>query len=102
MPEVSIIGLGRIVVVQGEVAVPVGLREAIQFSKRHGLNNVVAFLGPVFQVHIGFVTVEAVKQLPCRITKVEKGCTITLYQITFIGTYLQRLASKRKEGACAA
>lgn len=64
MLEIGFVGAGGILLEQREVAVGVGVGQAIQLGQHHRLDHGEAFSGAVAQVVIGLRKREAVEEFP--------------------------------------
>jgi hypothetical protein len=87
MLKISLIGFGRIILNQRFFTIGIGIIEPIQLSQYHCLNDREAFFSPIFEVQIRLLTIQSVKQLPCRITQPEKRLPIPVNNVPLIFTH---------------
>ncbi len=83
-PALARVGTRRVAVDQWAVSVSVRGVEPVQFGQRDGLNHGVTLRGAVGDVEVGFVAVETVEQLPCRISQPEERPAVGVLQITSV------------------
>jgi hypothetical protein len=87
MPEIGLERFGRVAVSQRQVAVGIGYGQAHIAGQHHGLDHRKSLGGPVAQVAVGFLPVEAVEKLPGRVAQIEEGGAVGPHQVTAVFTH---------------
>jgi hypothetical protein len=72
MLEIRLIGPCGIVVMEGTVAIGIGIIEPIEFGEDDGLNHGEAAFRTIAKVAFGLFAVQAMEQFPCGIAQPEE------------------------------
>ncbi len=83
--EVGVVRPGGILVVKREIAVGVGIAEALRLGDHDRLDHRESLGGPIFEVRARIVAVQPVEQIPGGIPKVEERGSVGMREEAAIG-----------------